>query len=635
MTDIFSPSFKKDQNYGLSKSVKTQMNNEAIIPILSDSIYKDPLSSIRELYNNEITACLKAKSKDAGLIQEIEICYESGSRELIIHGKNSLGISKDVFKNILSVMGNSGNNQGDQIGYFGLGFFSHVKISEKMIVHTKTQNESYSFISKSGISFEFLPDEFCENLKQTGTKIILTVKDSVNDEDLTNFVKELVILAPIKTKFYFDKQLIELKQYSSLKQYVKSIYSDFYNHINPQYCFRMYQEINADFELFIINTYGNKDYESNKSFLISSPVKIDFESILKKNDVRYNNFRVYLKIKNERMFKPHVSRDYLTSEADKLLADMLAEHFKIFKADNPQIKINNEDHNYKKISIVKFFNDKEKWFYDFNKYLNVKVVSQKHKRQLTYHLSKLLFSFENQKVKGVSLVSGLKDDEAKMLSEHGFILLGVSPNDKKDLLNTFKGFIDKKQIYIKYNIEKIPREKNVYDPDSVKELKIHSSKYYDTTPIIFSVKNPSQYSSDHSEIRFCRLNQVGDEFYVIADIPKLKYFKNKVFLTQDGYKTLDQLDRSYAFTTSQIFRKYLPVWEKYAFCGIMDKYERALIELYFDANNLFKSFTPFKNYVIESKNKQIRKLIDCDYFNDYKIDSYQEYLNMVEIFGDV
>jgi len=119
--EIFTKLTKHDNNYGFSETIKTEINQLAIIPILSDSIYKDPLSAIRELYNNEVTAC-----KNSKLDTRIEIKLDTNTRELSIRGYNSMGITREIFDKILKVMGNSGNNSGDRIGLYGLGFFSHV-----------------------------------------------------------------------------------------------------------------------------------------------------------------------------------------------------------------------------------------------------------------------------------------------------------------------------------------------------------------------------------------------------------------------------------------------------------------------------------------------------------------------------
>ena len=115
-------------------------------------------------------------------------------------------------------MGNSGNNEGTKSGMFGLGFFSHVKLSEKMIIHTYSQDEKYfSFISKSGLSFEILPLEFTEKLSNYGTKLILNVKDAINLDELINQIKQIIKFSVIKTDFFVIELNENVKQFGPNK----------------------------------------------------------------------------------------------------------------------------------------------------------------------------------------------------------------------------------------------------------------------------------------------------------------------------------------------------------------------------------------------------------------------------------
>ena len=303
--EIYSRSTKTDQNYGFGETIKTQINQLSIIPILSDSIYKDPLSAIRELYANEITACKNSKLKC-----NIEIKLDTNSRDLTIQGFNSIGITREVFDKILSVMGNSGNNDGKKSGMFGLGFFSHVKLSEKMIIHTYSQDEKYfSFISKSGLSFEILPLEFTEKLSNYGTKLILNIKDTINLDELVTKIKEIIKFSVIKTDLYIDEINENVKQYGSLKEILKDnidIWTNKkkYNSLST----KIYQNSTDLYDIIIFRNYPN-DHQQNlpKSYLLNMPISLNLDNILREiKDFDYyrHNFEIYINVKDESVFIP-------------------------------------------------------------------------------------------------------------------------------------------------------------------------------------------------------------------------------------------------------------------------------------------------------------------------------------------
>ena len=152
---------KEVKNYNLGKEVQVQINSLAIIPIIADKIYKNPMSAIRELYNNEVTACQKAHSLNSKLKQKIKIELNTDTRELTIQVFNSLGMDGYTFNKILTVMGNSVNADAEQKGLFGIGFFSFFKLSERIIIISNSleTKEKFAYICKSALKFEQLQKE--------------------------------------------------------------------------------------------------------------------------------------------------------------------------------------------------------------------------------------------------------------------------------------------------------------------------------------------------------------------------------------------------------------------------------------------------------------------------------------------
>ena len=214
---------KEVKNYGLGDEVTVELNALAIIPIIADKIYKKATSPIRELYNNEITACQKALILNPNLDQRIEIILDTDTRELSIQGFNSLGMDSTTFMKILRVMGNSGNSEGNYKGLFGIGFYSFFKISERIIIISNSleSGEKFAYICKSALKFERLKDENYEALEETGFKIIVNVKEGISMNEFDEYIQGIVKLSGIKTSFIKDGENVELEQYKNLEHYIK------------------------------------------------------------------------------------------------------------------------------------------------------------------------------------------------------------------------------------------------------------------------------------------------------------------------------------------------------------------------------------------------------------------------------
>ena len=96
-------------------------------------IYNDPKAGFRELYANAVRACIEAKHK-YGANPRIEIIIDLAKMEFSIMEYDSLGIDKDIFENVLSVMGRSGNFDGTLPGQFGIGLAAYLSISDIIFI---------------------------------------------------------------------------------------------------------------------------------------------------------------------------------------------------------------------------------------------------------------------------------------------------------------------------------------------------------------------------------------------------------------------------------------------------------------------------------------------------------------------
>ena len=609
--EIYSKSTKTDQNYGLGETIKTQINQLSIIPILSDSIYKDPLSAIRELYVNEITACKNSKLKC-----NIEIKLDTNSRDLTIQGFNSTGITRDVFDKILIVMGNSGNNEGTKSGMFGLGFFSHVKLSEKMIIHTYSQDEKYfSFISKSGLSFEILPLEFTEKLSNYGTKLILNVKDAINLDELINQIKQIIKFSVIKTDFFVNEINENVKQYGSLKEMLKDdiviiTKNKKYNSIST----KIYQNSTEFYDIIITRNYP-KGTNNNHTYLLNVPISFDISKIDFPNDHYLGyNLDYYLNVKDEKLFNPHVSRDYFTKESELKLLEYIIKEKETFLDYFDDVDTSNND----KINLMDFINDKNRFFNYHLPYFQVKVNGN-NRHIIKYSIIEVFDNLpENYTIKGICFIGYNNKKLVKQLYDFGFIcfqhLKKDDPNDYFTGITTIQEAL--KQNGIKSKIGTINRK-------SKKVFKFDISHQ-----ILFKikVKDPEYINKIcYKNIGFTFLDNA--HAMEINQIPLI--LKDKIFFTTEGYKTLNQLKDYNLIFTKAIFKKYIPIKAKTAF--ITSKIDIQLISIFYDFKDYHK-INVFSEY-LESKlmNDKIKNFINLNIIKTYNVENIDQLNGILKI----
>ncbi len=348
MVKVYSPSTKTVKSYKLGDEINVTVNSQAIIPIIADKIYKSPYSAVRELYNNEVTACKKAIKINPKLDPRIEIKLNTQTRELTIMGIDSLGIDSETFTKILAIMGNSGNNNGEDMGYFGLGFYSFVKISERIIIISNSleTGEKWGMICKSALKFEKLKDKQYDPLDKTGFKIILNVKNELNFNAITEKVKEISKLSGIKTSYYIDGDMISLVQYDNLENYFKQYYSEYFDQNHPPYSI-VYRHINKpEYELIIGFISGDNDKELiNECTLLNTPIELDFYT--NKNQL------ILINIKSERIFKPTPDRERFEEESETKIKKIIEDNNFEYNEELPTISNINEWYNSKSRHFIR------------------------------------------------------------------------------------------------------------------------------------------------------------------------------------------------------------------------------------------------------------------------------------------
>ena len=160
-------------------------------------LYASSASGFRELYANELRACRIAKEK-YGASPRIEITVNKNDRTLTIHGVDSLGITEEKFLSTLSVLGETDNQDGSEIGQFGWGIAAFGTLSDSIMYETyaRETGEKYAFLGIAGEHFSKLPQPTLDLL---GTRVTVFLREDVNLFNLEDNIRNVCAYADIET----------------------------------------------------------------------------------------------------------------------------------------------------------------------------------------------------------------------------------------------------------------------------------------------------------------------------------------------------------------------------------------------------------------------------------------------------
>ncbi len=545
--EIFSPATKDVKNYQVGEIKPVTINSQAIIPILADKIYKDPLSAIRELYNNEVTACKKTLRENPETKPHIEIRFNPDNRELKITGIDSLGIDLQTFNEIVTVMGNSGNNTGEDIGYFGLGFYSYVKISERCILKTysRKSNEKYALIGKSALSFELLSKDLYTDLNQYGTEIILSVKDGIKEETITNKIIEITRLSGVETTYFIKDDIYPIKQFKGIKEYFENYYSSYYKNNNPNYSLVYEYFENDDYELIIGYTMHNYHNIGNggeiedlkECYLVNTPISLSEDKI--REILGYREPTYLINLKNERKFKPKPDREQLEQASEIEVLTVIKDHVK----DN----INNTLEKKTYQNVKEWYADKQKYFHApeiLGCYKTKSCTNSGNTVYSDYLMRNLKKFLDFEEITEFCISKRIRKDVFASLAEKGVFCIAVfDDNDYEGLINF--GFIELKK-YLGKN--KIKREKST----KTKTFVFHGSHDYKVGQV---KDNDIVFKTDNIKGVIEKIKHFGYKtdpmIWIISDnadykraidISKIKdMLWNKIFVTNKGLMTYQDI----------------------------------------------------------------------------------------------
>ena len=332
-------------------TIKFKLEEDIIRARISHELYSSFKSAIRELYNNEARSCRETKAQHPETNPEIHITIDPNERKITIEGIDSGGISVDVFKNVLSVLGVSSNFSGSEIGQMGMGYASYVMIFEAMVMDTfcRETNEKYSVLADGGVDFKVLgtPD-----MKYYGTRLSGTYKQDINIDEFIDVVYSVSRFSRVPTFIHLTD---DTKENNSGVQKCVS-YKNGYEYImrmrteddsNDRYelaeCtaldkFFMPIKIERDdFDFYAFLAFYPTRYGGWSSYrlpdqccsttLVGTPIEADLSSTITDSVSGW-----FLNIKDERKYMPTADRDRMKEDSiDNIVEEIEAELVKKYE----------------------------------------------------------------------------------------------------------------------------------------------------------------------------------------------------------------------------------------------------------------------------------------------------------------
>ena len=211
----------------MAETREFQAESKELLQLMINSIYSNKEIFLRELISNasdaidkykylELTSNGKIPSKN----YEIWISKDKNARTLTI-SDNGIGMTKDELIKNLGTIAHSGSKDFvskikeakekkdlDIIGQFGVGFYSAFMVADSIEVHTKSINDEQGYVFTSDGKSSYTIDE--EDIKDSGTKIVLHIRKSGEDENLDTYFEGYQIESLVKKYSDFVRYPIKM-----------------------------------------------------------------------------------------------------------------------------------------------------------------------------------------------------------------------------------------------------------------------------------------------------------------------------------------------------------------------------------------------------------------------------------------
>lgn len=157
-----------------------QVNLKGMISLLSEHLYSNPNTFVRELLQNGVDAITALRTMDENHEGAISIYLPDSKHSALVFEDNGIGLKEDEIHKFLAVIGESSKREAfeakDYIGKFGIGLLSCFVVSNEITV------ESRSALSETAVRWTGKSDGTyhitkIEDERPIGSKVILYPKD--------------------------------------------------------------------------------------------------------------------------------------------------------------------------------------------------------------------------------------------------------------------------------------------------------------------------------------------------------------------------------------------------------------------------------------------------------------------------
>ena len=197
----------------MAETKQFKAESKRLLDMMINSIYTHKEIFLRELISNASDAIdklyFKSLTDDKVNMNKDDFCiFITADKDngVLTISDNGIGMTKDELENNLGTIANSGSlafkteNSGaediDIIGQFGVGFYSAFMVAKEVEVRSKAYGENKAFLWKSE-GVEGYTIEECEK-DTVGTEIRLTLKDNTDDESYDDYLMDWKIKSLVK-----------------------------------------------------------------------------------------------------------------------------------------------------------------------------------------------------------------------------------------------------------------------------------------------------------------------------------------------------------------------------------------------------------------------------------------------------
>ena len=237
--------------------------NRIVKLLIGKSLYPNPYIFVRELIQNAVDACSRAKEKNTHLVPQIVVNINVDENYFEVSDEGD-GMSKKILKDHFSIIGksisqefNDANGNFNLISQFGIGFISTFIVAQKVFISTKSEMDDLIRFEITdvfkGFNYNVTDSYIQDEQKKSGTTVRVYLKRGYNAVDLF-FVARSYCRHVENVQFYLN---------STLQKYDES-----WNVENGVY---NYHQKNSKYEVKLTIGLGPRQIlASNSGFLIST-----------------------------------------------------------------------------------------------------------------------------------------------------------------------------------------------------------------------------------------------------------------------------------------------------------------------------------------------------------------------------